>query len=118
MNTFELGKFWLRRLDEVLPQSSIRVRTRLAWHLARLDVRSEEQLEQLSDAALAGAPGKAERLVDIRRQYLRCQKLVAQGDVGRADMARNNRFVNEAIAAQAPRKRSIDPRKPMPVGFR
>ena len=71
MNTVELGQYWLRQLTVVLPQSSTRIRTRLAWHLARLNIRSDEKFAALKDAALTSSSGKTEQFLKIRAQYMR-----------------------------------------------
>jgi hypothetical protein len=70
MNQLELGKHWISKLGRVLPSSSTRIRTRLAWHLAALSVRSDEELAAITDFALAKSVGKSEQLIEMRRHYL------------------------------------------------
>jgi hypothetical protein len=74
MNTLELGKYWLSRLCHTLPDSSTRMRTRMAWRLAALSVATDQALAELSDADLTKFGGGSAALLDIRDQYvkLRC----------------------------------------------
>ena len=80
MSTVGLGQQWLARLGDVLPDSSKRVRTRLAWHLARLDIYSDEQFARLDDAALSNFTGRPEQLVKLRVQYLSSVEIWAHAD--------------------------------------
>ena len=80
MTTLELGHHWLSKLSRVLPHSSMRIRTRMAWHLAALAIRTDEQLAALSEAQLAKSVGKSERLAEMRRHYLRA--LSVKGELG------------------------------------
>ena len=114
MNTFELGKYWLSRFGEVLPQSSTRVRIRLAWHLAHLNVRSDHQLEMLSDAVFATSPGKPEKLVEIRRQYLRKMELLSHRDASLSERTASSHLSDHLAGALAPLKNGVIASDPMP----
>jgi hypothetical protein len=71
MNKLELGKFWLVRLAQALPESSIRMRTRLAWHLAALSVGSDAEFAGLTEAQLARFAGGSTKFLELRGLYLR-----------------------------------------------
>lgn len=92
MNTVELGQYWLRQLTTVLPQSSTRIRTRLAWHLARLNIRSDDGFAALTETALASASGRTEQFVRIRAQYMVNLKHPVPPPVDIADIAASDRF--------------------------
>lgn len=70
MRHLELGQYWCRRLLEALPQSSTRLRTRLAWRLAALDVRTDSSLADLAEADLLRFQGGTRALAELRSQYL------------------------------------------------
>ena len=71
MKRFELGQLWLARLGQRLPETSIRLRTKLAWHLAALSVQSDEDLKKLSDDQLAAYSSGSIKLIELRVMYLR-----------------------------------------------
>lgn len=70
MNKLELGQFWLMKLAQVLPNSSNRTRTKLAWHLAALSVRCDEEFMKLADAQLLHFRGGSVKFLDMRDQYI------------------------------------------------
>ena len=78
MNRLELGKFWTARLCRVLPNASVRIATRMAWHLAALSVHRDDDLAALPDAALAQFSGGSRHFLELRDQYLRHRSMPAQ----------------------------------------
>jgi len=70
MDRLTLGKLWLSRFNKVMPQVSVRLRTRMAWHLAALSVRTDEELIEATDVALCQFAGGSPHFLDLRRQYL------------------------------------------------
>jgi hypothetical protein len=73
MNRLELGKYWITRLCRALPGASVRMTTRMAWHLAALSVHSDEEFSILPDAALAQFAGGSRHFLGLREQYFRSQ---------------------------------------------
>ena len=71
MSTLDLGNQWLAKLSRVLPNSSTRIRTRLAWRLAALAVQSDEALRNLDDAELMRFVGGSPKIAEMRQQYFR-----------------------------------------------
>jgi len=70
MNTLDIGHLWLSRFCRTLPNSSTRMRTRMAWRLAALSVATDEALEKLSEAELVKYRGGSPTFIDLRDQYL------------------------------------------------
>jgi hypothetical protein len=58
-----------------LPNTSVRMVTRMAWHLAALSVHTDEELSKLPDAALAQFVGGSRHFLGLREQYLHCMPL-------------------------------------------
>lgn len=71
MNTLELGKYWSGQLNQVIPQTSARIRTRLAWRLAALSVTNDEAFAQVSESVLLNCQGGTTAFLDMRRLYFR-----------------------------------------------
>ena len=71
MDRLTLGKLWLSRFDKVMPQESVRLRTRMAWHLAALSVRTDEELIEATDVALCQFAGGSKHFLDLRQEYLK-----------------------------------------------
>jgi hypothetical protein len=71
MNTLELGKYWSIQFNQVLPHTSSRIRTRLAWRLAALSVATDEAFAQISESVLLNCQGGTPAFLDMRRMYLR-----------------------------------------------
>ena len=46
------------------------MRTRMAWHLAALSVRTDEELTETTEVALSQFAGGSPHFLDLRRQYL------------------------------------------------
>jgi len=75
VNRLELGKYWAARLCRVVPGASVRLTTRMAWHLAALSVHTDDELSKLPEAALAQFAGGSRHFLGLREQYLRCMSL-------------------------------------------
>jgi hypothetical protein len=76
MSRLELGKYWLARLCRIMPHASTRMVTRMAWHLAALSVRTDDDLSRLAAASLVQGAGGSRHFIPLRDQYL--QQLTAK----------------------------------------
>lgn len=70
MNRLELGKYWLERFCLVMPAASVRMRTRMAWHLAALKVLDDDGLARVPDTALSKISGGSPHFLGLRELYL------------------------------------------------
>jgi hypothetical protein len=102
MNKLECGKHWLATLSRVMPDASVRMVTRMAWHLAALSVKTDDELSKVPDAALAQFHSGHHHFLDLRAQYLRRQSLpsATATDFSASFYVRQRRqtHVGEAIA--------------------
>lgn len=81
MDRLELGKHWLGILDRALPHASTRMTTRMAWHLAALSIRTDEELMKVPDAALVQFAGGSRHFLALRAQYLQTKSVPMQSIV-------------------------------------
>lgn len=93
MNRLELGKLWLSRLGHVIPETSSRMRTRMAWHLTALSVLDDDDLTKLPDSALSHFAGGSRHFLDLRTQYLRRLSLATPA------LARANAFTPRRLGS-------------------
>jgi hypothetical protein len=71
MARLKLGQYWLAKFRELMPDASTRMTTRMAWHLAALDIRTEEELARLPEVALARFRGGHRHFAELRSIYLK-----------------------------------------------
>ena len=70
MDRLVLGKAWIERFNKEIPYTSIRMRTRMAWHLAALSISTDDELGELSDVALCRFKGGSPHFQNLRSLYL------------------------------------------------
>jgi hypothetical protein len=71
MTRLEVGQYWLPKLRRTMPDASTRMTIRMAWHLAGLDIQTEEDLANLQEAALVMFRGGHRHFAELRSTYLR-----------------------------------------------
>jgi hypothetical protein len=54
-----------------MPDASVRIVTRFAWHLAALSITSDDDLAKLPAADLSQVGGSP-HFIELRRKYLNC----------------------------------------------